>query len=626
MSQESDKDRSLLGNGWFILGCLAPLSLFTLLVIFVAIWMVWPSKNQVEPPAFIADAAPRVERVQERLAERREKLASDEKGYDLDQTVQALFGIERSLREAKNFEDLTDFILQRDSDKVAPDVARLKCRFFNIYKNMLDARDELEEINSIFNVSTGALLDLVSTVNYPVVSIDHDQAKAVWRKRLGDANLKRDVKNRLVKHQDEMIDFYFDFINVSGKYYKEWNKLCALRDRAYLAVYESDWKEAAECAREAVKMAPDEKEAHVLLAMALLENGSEIERNEARALIDDFLKRHRGQEAPGYLLRGVDKLEKNEYDGAILDFDQAAAYFPKQASVLLDKLNLYKKRQFLNQSKEGRMIINMYRGFMTGSGYFSPDFQKARIHLAVGEKEKAKRKIFDHFFRRRKQGQWDRVLTDFQYCNNFLKTDLFEIFAGDHDAISLEIDSAFFTNSVIVTINNDSDFDLHNATVLLCVRFTDMFKGDYVTFPVGKTVATIPKGESVTVGRRHISAVTKEKLGEEKEFEDIIEYAAVLISDEMITWLEPKAAVISEVDAADSGIDDPTKEKLTDEDLKSAFKRMFHSAVDYFYGPAEAPPGSDAEKNKDVTKKIVNEIVDRAVDSNADDKPENPPK
>jgi hypothetical protein len=66
-----------------------------------------------------------------------------------------------------------------------------------------------------------------------------------------------------------------------------------------------------------------------------------------------------------------------------------------------------------------------------------------------------------------------------------------------------------------------------------------MFHGDYLSFPVGDSIATLPAGGSVTVGRRNLSELTTDRLGEKKRWRDIIAYGAVLISDERIAWVEP---------------------------------------------------------------------------------------
>ncbi len=642
----------------YLMGCVIPLAVVVALLFGLAIFLsrgkpVKPSA----PPAFIANAAEKVneqrkkltDRVKEFFLKRKDKKDKEDeevgvkskdkevllpvksskseakpgfklpkksisfdtgKGdYDIDQTIKALFSIEAALAEAENFEDLTAFILQKDSDQVAPDVLKLKYDFFNLYKNLLSIEDEYNELTSIYNVTTGTLLDLLATGGYVKFNLDFNRAKHMWKRRMQETKLKREIRKRLELSRQELLEFFFQYLKVSSKYYREWNELCALRDRAYLAVYEGDWNEAVKCAAGAVKKSPSEKEAHILMAMGLLERGGEGEVSQARMLIDDYLKKNQGQEAPGYLLRGVANLKDGKYDQAVLDFDQAATYYPKQQEALLDRLNLYKKRSFLNKSREGRMIQNIYRSFMTGSGYFSPDFQKARIYVSRNQPDKAKKKIFDHFFRRRRQGQWDQVLTDFLYCNKLIESDIYEI--SDGDKINLEIAPAFFTNSVIVTVNNNSNKNIHNLTVLLCVRFTDMFKKDYISFPVGETVALLKAGESVTVGRQYISGITREKLGMVKKFKDIIEYAAVLISDETILWVE--SAQVEEIrerqkDKKSQVVDSIVRimkdslSKVKEKDWKKISSDTAHKVVSLIF---ETISEKDKPLNKDDKKKLI---------------------
>jgi len=113
------------------------------------------------------------------------------------------------------------------------------------------------------------------------------------------------------------------------------------------------------------------------------------------------------------------------------------------------------------------------------------------------------------------------------------------IFVSDRITVSLK--PAWTSNSkLVVNVTNQSGTDIHNATILLCVRFTDMFKGDFITFPAGDAVAVLKSGETMEVGRQKIGELTKDQLGKEKEWKDVIEYGAVLISDEAITWVAPQ--------------------------------------------------------------------------------------
>jgi tetratricopeptide (TPR) repeat protein len=611
---------------FMLFGCLMP---FLILALIVGGLIFWHSgeKSQQQPPKYITVAEKKVVKRQKSVQLRQKKLLKSSNpriGYDPDQTVMALFSIEQALKNAKTFKELTSLILQKDSELIAPEVAELKYRFFDIYKDLLRAEDDLSEQQSLYNITSGALLDMFSAVKLDLSiapSIDHDQARAIWTERLRQAELRDAMSERLRKSQDRLLKFYFDYMKISNKYLKDWNELCAYRDRAYIAIFEGDIEAAIKNAGTAIKLAPHEKEAHLLLARCLLQRNAETDRGSAKIMIDEFLKKHQGQEAPAYLLRGVLKMQNKKYDEAIIDLDQAAIYYPKQQERLLDRLNLYKKRHFLNKSKEGRMIINMYRGIMTGSGFFSPDFQLAKIAQLRGDKTVAREKIFDHFFRRRLQGQWNRVLTDFRFCNKNLETDPFKI---EGNNISLEISPAFFFNSVIAKIHNGSDRDIHNVTLLLCVRFTDMFKGDYISFPVGATQAKLPAGQSITVGRRDISDVTIEKLGTKKQFKDIIDYAAVLISDEIITWVEPRPAIIKKSSGKQNKMEIATEiaqavidmastddKKVANEQNKALAAKLIREVTKMV--SANSSKDEPKKNNSNEHKQLINEIIDSAI-------------
>ena len=568
-----------------VFGCLIPSAGFLVLAIIAALLL-----SRAEPPGkkpeYIKSAEPRIEQRISNVEKKILEHASD--SYDPDTTVMALFSMETAIRNAGNFEQLTEYIVQESPEKVAPEIQLLKYRFFNVYKKLLSNKDSEADAKSIYRTAQGALLDFASTVDPLAFTYSRAQAQKIWEKHQAQVRMDADLRRRIERNQDEIVDFLFEFMTLSSKYYKEWEQLCALRDRAYLAAWEGSRDEVIANASAAVRLAPDEKEAHILLIMALLERNREDDLAVANGLINDFLKKY-PDNASGYLLRGVAKVRGKHLNEAATDFAQAAVYFPKQQEELSNRLGVYRKRAYLNKSMEGRIIVNAYRAMMSGSGYFSPDFQLARLMLEDGRKTEARKKIFDHFFRRRMQGEWDKVLDDFRFSYRFLNTDLFKIDDGSGNTVDIAIDSAFFTNSVILKVTNTGGKPLHNVTILLCVRFTDMFKKDYISFPVGETLALLKPGQTVEIGRRNIGEVSENILGMKKKFKDIIEFAAVMISDETISWIESKN--VGEI------LPEPVKEK-----------KPLH------LGKAKTTADVLTEKAKEVVKDAVNSVIDKTID------------
>ncbi len=62
----------------------------------------------------------------------------------------------------------------------------------------------------------------------------------------------------------------------------------------------------------------------------------------------------------------------------------------------------------------------------------------------------------------------------------------------------------------------------------------------------------------MNVGRQNISDVTKESLGSVKKWKDIIDFGAVLISDEVITWVPPAPKPKIEENTGDLNTTDKT--------------------------------------------------------------------
>jgi len=548
-------------------GCVVVLVCSIVVLLAVLLTMILLKDGGGGKPEFIKDAEEKLDEMEKPG----DKAVRDK--YDIEQTVMALYSIEKALKESSSFEDMTEFIVSSQSEHVAHDVRLLRAKFFNAYKNLVEARDRIAEMESLYKTTSGAMLDLLSITGgslVPVLDADREQAKRIWQKRIEEANLKRDMKRRLDENSSEILAVLFEYSAVSAKYYSEWDRLCAARDRAYLAFYERDWAEMSKSARSAREVFRHDEESSILLCVSLLEGGAELGQAEAASTMEEMLESSNGQSAPAYLLRGVKRFKDGDIEGAVLDFDQAAAYYPRQGEKIENRLDLYRKRAFLNRSKEGRVIIGCYRGIMSGAGYFSPDFQKARLLLAKGEREKAKQKIFEHFFRRRLQGQWDKVLNDFLFCRDFLGTDMREILVSERYNIAIE--QSWMSGSPAVTLKNNDEKTLHNATLLVCVRFTDMMKGDYISFPVGNSAAAIPGLQSASFGKIDIKEESVRSLGMEKKWKDAVEYGAVLISDELITWAEPEPVCEK---PGNDGVEGEQKGKI---------KEIFDDAVEKIIG------------------------------------------
>lgn len=145
-----------------VFGCLIPSAGFLVLAIIAALLL-----SRAEPPGkkpeYIKSAEPRIEQRISNVEKKILEHASD--SYDPDTTVMALFSMETAIRNAGNFEQLTEYIVQESPEKVAPEIQLLKYRFFNVYKKLLSNKDSEADAKSIYRTAQGALLDFASTVD-----------------------------------------------------------------------------------------------------------------------------------------------------------------------------------------------------------------------------------------------------------------------------------------------------------------------------------------------------------------------------------------------------------------------------------------------------------------------------
>lgn len=100
-----------------VFGCLIPSAGFLVLAIIAALLL-----SRAEPPGkkpeYIKSAEPRIEQRISNVEKKILEHASD--SYDPDTTVMALFSMETAIRNAGNFEQLTEYIVQESPEKSLP--------------------------------------------------------------------------------------------------------------------------------------------------------------------------------------------------------------------------------------------------------------------------------------------------------------------------------------------------------------------------------------------------------------------------------------------------------------------------------------------------------------------------
>jgi len=538
-------------------GCQSSVALVVLVAVGLFGWSRWTAWRAVKQQE--EHARESFEPVLDKI-ERARSEQVQQADYDLDETVRVLHEIDASMASGGSLEAYLSTMALQDYRRVPPEVLEARAEvldvLFRLYGRQVEAEDQaatwelVQHMGPVLNVLMIAKLDVGGdaglsipltggggSVQIAQAGIDQEGVRRVyddWKAQQADhQRLMREV----LEIETELIETLTDHAQVYHRYLDEWGRLCALRDRAYLAAHDGDWEAAALAARAAVELAPHEREAHLLLALALIEGDQATPENpdEAEQLLSDYLDEHPDASAPAYLLRGVMHAEHGDLSAARLDLEQAAVYYPKQADLLDDMLDPYRARSrtFLRKSREGNLVLALYKSSMLGAAWYSPDLQLARLAFEQGDEEQGRKKVMDHFARRRAQGQWDLVIRDLQFCEEFLQDD-YQLILPERGWLDLEVEQTTFGSKLKVSVDNRSERTLHNASLVLCLHFTDMHPDDYETF-APRTEPVLAAHETT---RYDDVEVSLDLGGEDKGVDEVATIRAVLVSNEAVAWVD----------------------------------------------------------------------------------------
>ncbi len=465
--------------------------------------------------------------------------------YDIDKTVRVIHGLDKALEQSESLQDYLTYMAKQDYRGVSPEVLEGRKKVLDVLLRLYAKQTEIENQEATFTV-TRTILSAMTMVDADfniatggAPTVDREEAKKVLADLKEEQAERQELLNELVALETEMLAVMGEYSEVYYNHLAEWDRVVTVRDRAYLAAARGNWSAAEGAATKAMELAPSETEAHLIKALSLIEqyeptNAEGDPLGRANALLGDYIKEHPDRTAPALVLLGMTQERMGNAEEASLNYQQAAAYYPKQADNLTDMLDPYRVRSYLRKTKEGDLIVDLYESTMLGAGIFSPDLHLARGFFAKGEVDKGRKKVLDHFSRRRNQAQWNLILSDLEYCTQNLGTDFDKIFI-EKSHLRLEAEPTLIGSKLAVKVNNQSKRKLYNATLLLALRFTDMHREDWQVFKVGETVPLVDANAKTDFGDLEIQY---EFLGQVRGVDDIVANRAILVTDDAVMWVD----------------------------------------------------------------------------------------
>lgn len=465
--------------------------------------------------------------------------------YDIEKTMRVVHELDLAVRETKSIREYIELLGRQDFRRVAPRVLEARKGIVDVlvrYYAAVDEEEELERFWSVFRDEVWNRVEVPRIERLKLVGLDLQFENAVEppksaREREEEIRVLRDEAQLRVRElQTELAAAIEHALPVFKDAEDEWKRLCLQRDRAYVEALGLHFDAARVSAEAALAMAPFDEEAQLLRALALVEgaNQSGETKLDVVALLDEFLREH-PDSAPALLLRGMWRVRNGQLDQGQVDLKLAASRYPEQARVLVTQLDPYRMRSYLQRSQQGVAITGLYRAMMLGASWFSPELQSARLEFEAGRIEHATDLVRQHFARRRAQGQWDLILFDLRFCEDLLGEHYAAIFP-EHSYLDLHVSRNFFGKDYSVSVDNRSDKSLHNAALVLCVRFTDMQLDDYVTYAVGPTRPILPAVMRTPFD--DLDARLPWGTGEKGPDDVVPPLRAILVADEAVFWVD----------------------------------------------------------------------------------------
>lgn len=508
--------------------------------------------------------------------------------YDLEKTVRVLNALELAQVRSESFDEFLDYMARQDYTGVAPDVLEAKRKLFPVLEYTYKLREQDEQLSDAWMLMRGAarggetlvrntsastllraalgdMFAVLGIVNGEDAERSTNEAFAQYEK---DKKLKSQLREDLQKLRVSYRQYLEDYTPIYKKYMQEYDALCIEKDKAYLDLYAGRTDEALSHTSSILQQYPDNPEAMLLHAMALIisakgemqisnlqpptskeENDSslfplpsDIEHqpsaliHQTSAILSRYTSLYPNRTAPALVLEGLLLQKMGDEQGAMSRFHQASVEYPRQAAQLTDMLDSYNRRNYLTRTPEGQYLRRLYASTMEGYGLFSPNLLKAKYYADKGQLDKSREEIYNHFFRRGNQGIYDELLSDMQFCEE----NLYGAFKGlllesSYIDVSIESESEWLfwdSDDVMrVKINNRSDLDLENVRVFLCIHYTDMYKDEYDVIKVPHTANIIAKHSTAD-----LDTVVLRYPG--KAYKDITRIRAIAMTDDRICWVD----------------------------------------------------------------------------------------
>lgn len=487
--------------------------------------------------------------------------------YDLEKTIRIINSLEVAQGQAQNFDQFLEYMARQDYRGVAPEVLEAKAKMMPVLQEMYLLQKQHEELNMWTSLARQLGNDaLVQDEGHRVVFGQGIKGLLEFTKvtnRVFEAYRKHQalsgkIEKELQSIRKDYLAYLEEFTPVYVKYMTEWDKMCMLKDKAYIDLYTNQPAEVVKDCDKILSTYPTNREALLLKSLGLVLEANhsaagqmfefsriadtlsltqrDLSLAEAQKTLDQYFTLYPDQSAPALVVQGLLLDYQGQHAQAFSHYDQASMEYPRQATQLTDLLNSYRARTYLNNSREGLYLLTLYKSTMEGFGYFSPNLIKAAYYDQMGDYDNCSKEIYNHFFRRSNQSNYDNLLTDMRLCETYMPVS-FNRLLPERNYVDITIGKsgkllgfASDASNIDVEVDNRSDHDLENLRVFLCIHYTDMYSDDYHVIKM-PTINRIPLRSKTQIEKQPLEYP-------DKNFDDIAHVRAIAMTDNSICWID----------------------------------------------------------------------------------------
>lgn len=491
---------------------------------------------------------------------------------DLEETIRVLNSWELAQSSSMDYMEFLEALATMDYRHVDSRVLAVQRKLLPVLQTMKeldDVNESLEDSWSLFSSLTGQDLSedsniqdkvagIVCAISNGVVSPSGyvSNVRHLFDRYESRTKLKSKTAREMREVKAKYLDYISGFSNLYYDFYDDWDRLCLMKDKAYIYLYENQPLRALEMAEKVLEQSEFNRDALLLASLSLVLLGessdnvssltiSSSEKKNSVEITNDFFKQalqhldnydfhYPSNSAPSLLIRGMIYLRSGYVpDGKVL-LEQSAIEYPRQVASLSDVLDSYHCRSYLQKSAEGLNLETMFNSMAYGFGLFSPNLALASYYKKNDDLESCAEEIRRHFFRRFNQDVFDGLVSDIELCERYFPQEL-DSQRPSHGNISFSMSVPKMrmimgkNDKIKLTIKNTSLTTLNNVRVLICLRMSEMYKDQHFLIHVPEVLAKISPEELF-----EFRPVSIDMDG--KDYGDIINKQVFIISDNAVIW------------------------------------------------------------------------------------------